>query len=47
MTHGKRKMRRCRECGSVRMRTAGVCKLLIGHATERCKGTMQVVRDER
>jgi len=47
MTHGKRKLRRCRECGSERMRSAGKCKLIIGHATEQCTGMMQVVKDDR
>jgi len=47
MTHGKRKMRKCRKCGSQRMRSAGKCNLLVAHATEKCTGTMQVVRDER
>ena len=41
------KLRRCRDCGSVRKRVAGKCNLLIGHSTEKCEGTMQVIKDER
>lgn len=45
MTHGKNKLRKCRDCGSERMRCGGACNLSI--EGKKCKGTMQVVKDDR